>query len=98
MITLIVPAHLARLMPDLVSSNGRRSLSVRFDATNWPELTDEMRARYPLLTERVLTDAGTLGPGFVLVVNDQAVPAHRSSANEVSDGDEVAIIVALAGG
>jgi len=98
MITLTLPVPLARLMPDSVSSNGGRPRSVRLDARNWPELADEMRARYPLVAERVLTDAGTLTPGFVLVVNDQAVPTHNSSAYEVGDGDEVAVIVALAGG
>lgn len=98
MITLTLSAPLARLMPDSASSNGGRPRSVRLDARNWRELAAEMRARYPLVAKRVLTDAGMLTPGFVLVVNDQAVPTHSSSAYEVSDGDDVAVIAALAGG
>ena len=98
MITLTLPVPLARLMPDSASSNGGRPRSVRLDARNWGEFADEMRARYPLVANRVLTDAGTLTPGFVLVVNDQALPAHSPRAYEVGDGDDVAVIVALAGG
>jgi sulfur carrier protein ThiS len=97
MITLTLPVPLARFMPG-PTPNTVKPLSVLLNAANWVELAGEIRNRFPLLAERVLTDSGALAPGFVLVVNDRAIPAHRADSYEVRDGDQVVVISALAGG
>ncbi|HVB46267.1 MAG TPA: MoaD/ThiS family protein [Streptosporangiaceae bacterium] len=57
-----------------------------------------MRERFPLLAERVLNSSGGLAPGFVLVINDQAMSTRDTCKYEVGDGDEITLIPALAGG
>ena len=97
MITLTLPKPLACFVPGPTQVTVR-PLSVSLNAGNWIELAGEIRSRFPLLAERVLTSSGTLAPGFVLVVNDQAISARRADAYEVHDGDEIAVISAIAGG
>ncbi len=67
-------------------------------AGSWPEVVSQLRQLFPVLAERVLDASGGLTTGFVLVVNDEVVPASRHCAYEVADGDEIALISALAGG
>jgi molybdopterin converting factor small subunit len=98
MITLVLPSSLTSLMPDLLRADHVRPESVCLNAASWMELTDEIRTRFPRLADRVLTPSGTLTSGFVLVVNDVAVPARGREVDKVHDGDEIAIIPALAGG
>jgi sulfur carrier protein ThiS len=98
MITLTLPAPLARFVQDAGSANHVRSRSVILHAGSWPEVIDQMRERFPLLAERVLNSSGGLAPGFVLVINDQAMPTTDTCIYEVEEGDEIALISALAGG
>lgn len=88
---MTLPAHLFE--PDNVSS--RKTLS--FEPGSWPQLVEELRRRYPRLGERVLTDSGTIGNGFVLIVNDEVVK-RDCTALQLHDGDECWIIAAIAGG
>jgi sulfur carrier protein ThiS len=85
-------------MPDMARADHAKPKPVLLNAASWTELTDEIRTRFPLLADRVLTPSGTLTSGFVLVVNDVAVPARGREVDKVRDGDEIAIIPALAGG
>jgi molybdopterin converting factor small subunit len=98
MIILTLPVPLARLVQAAGPASPVRPKSLELHAGNWPEVVGEMRERFPLLAERVLNAAGGLVPGFVLVINDQAMPASGAGAYEVADGDEIAMISALAGG
>ncbi len=88
---------LARFVPG-TTSNTVKPLTVLLNAENWVELSGEIRDRFPMLAEHVLTASGALAPGFVLVVNDQAIATHRPDSYEVHDGDEIVVISALAGG
>jgi sulfur carrier protein ThiS len=62
------------------------------------EFGGELRERFPQLAARVLTASGALAPGFVLVINDEALPANGAACCDIHDGDQVALIAALAGG
>lgn len=57
-----------------------------------------MRERFPALAERVLTTSGGLAAGFVLVVNDEALPPGGTARHDLHDGDDLALIAAMAGG
>jgi molybdopterin converting factor small subunit len=65
-------------------------------ADSWQDFVAELRLRFPLLARHILTPSGELIHGFVIVINDEAVPA--GGVRKLGDGDEVSIIVALAGG
>ena len=98
MIRLTLPVPLARLMQVNDSHNGSRPLTVLMAARNWPEFVYEVRERYPLLADRVLTSSGDLTAGFVLVINDEVQPAREGHFHRLKDGDDIALITALAGG
>jgi sulfur carrier protein ThiS len=98
MITLMLPTPLTGFINDSESRGSARPRSLLLDARTWPEFLGEMRERFPFLAERVLTSSGTLAPGFVLVINDEALPANGRASYDLHDGDQIALIAALAGG
>jgi molybdopterin converting factor small subunit len=98
MITLTLPAPLASFMPHAGSPGHRRPRSVLLTAQNWTELIAELRGRFPLLAEHVLTASDALAAGVVLVINDEAMTSHGAGDYDVHDGDEIALISAIAGG
>lgn len=100
MMTLTLPTPLAGFISGS-GSDGRgspRPRSLRFDARSWAEFLGEIRERFPLLADRVLTTSGALASGFVLVINDVALPANGTASYDLRDGDQLAFIAALAGG
>lgn len=58
---------------------------------------DQLGAKYPALTQRLFKD-GQLKQFVNLYVNDEDVRYLDNLATPVKDGDEVAIIPAVAGG
>jgi MoaD family protein len=58
---------------------------------------DDLGANYPALTQRLFTD-GKLKQFVNLYVNDEDVRYLDNLATPVRDGDELAIIPAVAGG
>jgi MoaD family protein len=58
---------------------------------------DDLGAKYPALTQRLFAD-GKLKQFVNLYVNDEDVRYLDNLATPVSDGDELAIIPAVAGG
>jgi MoaD family protein len=58
---------------------------------------DDLGAKYPALTQRLFTD-GKLKQFVNLYVNDEDVRYLDNLATPVHDGDELAIIPAVAGG
>jgi molybdopterin converting factor small subunit len=92
MVHLTLPSHLFEFE---LGQSSRKTLSV--GPGPWPEIVAELRARFPRLAERVLTASGTIGDGFALVVNNEAI--QRDCAGlELRNGDEFSIIAAIAGG
>lgn len=98
MIRLTLPGHLVRSIEFYDSRKGSGPLTVLITARNWPEFVNEVRERYPLLAERVFTSAGHLAAGFVLVINDEVEPTRPGHSHRLKDGDNIALIAALAGG
>jgi hypothetical protein len=92
--TLAVP--LASLLPEREQVTAGRRYSTKLEASSWDGVIAEMRRRFPILAERVLTQDGSVRGGFVLVVNDEVAP--RGVLPQVSEGDDLALIAQIAGG
>jgi hypothetical protein len=96
MTTLMISSPLVSLMPS-GTGNGRRAATVDIGATSWPEMTQEIRSRFPQLATRVLTERNEVTPAFVLVVNDEVVH-HPGESLRFDARDEVCLLAAIAGG
>jgi len=97
MVTLVLPAYLAALLPDHECQvKGTRRL-VSLQAGSWQAVVGELSARFPMLAKRALLDSASPAHGFVLVLNDQIVRGDYA-AMSLRNGDELAIIAAVAGG
>jgi molybdopterin converting factor small subunit len=97
MVTLVLPAYLVALLPEHECQiKGTRRL-VSLQPGTWQALVGELSQRFPLLAKRVLLDGASLAHGFVLVINDQIVRGD-CAAMSLGNGDELAIIAAVAGG
>jgi sulfur carrier protein ThiS len=97
MVNLMLPSYLCQLLPPDMRLQARPPATIPVDCGSWTELAGEMRERFPGLATRVLTEHGRLASGFALVVNDEVVNADHASV-PMRSGDEVAIIVSIAGG
>jgi molybdopterin converting factor small subunit len=93
MLTLAMSAPLAALLTDPDADHGLIR-PVRIDADDWAGAVAEIRARFPRLAARVFTDAGRVRPGFLVAVNEQVA----GDAPDVHPGDEVFLLVQIAGG
>lgn len=94
--TLSLPSNLLRMT---APPGGRTDASrgeISLAPGPWDEFTEQLRARFPELSQRVLVESGDLARGFALVVNGCPVRDCRSARFE---GDEsLAIIPYIAGG
>lgn len=66
-------------------------------AGSWSEVVEEIRSGFPALADHVLTEAGAVAPGFILVVNGEVVQ-RGATPEALSDADDLALIAGLAGG
>ena len=97
MVRLTLPGHLFALLPEEERARRCAGRSVMVSPGPWSELVQELRARFPLLERRVLTESARLASGFALVVNDEVVRDADASL-QLRGGDEITIITAIAGG
>ncbi len=97
MIRLSLSSPLFALVPPEERPVDGRGRCVDLAAASWPEVVDEVRTRFPDLAGHVLTGDGAIVPGFVLVVNDEVMQRGRTDF-PVGDGDDLAVLAALAGG
>jgi len=99
MVKLTLSASLARLLlRDNEPGQARSSrTTVTLDASNWSEMTEQIRERFPALAKQILNGGTEVLPGFVVVVNDEIVrrPDPRFA---LSPGDEMSVFTAVAGG
>jgi hypothetical protein len=96
MIKLRLPAPLVRLLPSTDRSGGGHHWeTVLLDVSSWAELTKEMRDRFPLLADQVLTEDGRVRRGFILVVDDEVM---SSRVVDLAPDSEVCLVAAVAGG
>lgn len=94
---LTVPASLAGTLPAAEQTRRGTRTSVPLTPGSWQQITGEIRARFPLLAERILTEPSGLTRGFVLVVNGQVIKSEYTSL-EFGNEDELFILPAMAGG
>jgi MoaD family protein len=71
---------------------------VEADGSTLRELLKDLESRYPGITKNVVTDDGALHRFVNVYVNDEDVRYLGSLETEVSDGDTVSILPAVAGG
>jgi molybdopterin/thiamine biosynthesis adenylyltransferase/molybdopterin converting factor small subunit len=62
------------------------------------ELLEELRTRYPGLGHMLQNEAGELPAHINVYVNNQEIHSLQGKATPLKDGDEVAVIPAIAGG
>jgi molybdopterin converting factor small subunit len=96
-VTLTLSSQLFQLLPETERARATGRRSVALTSRFWSEAVGEIRERFPRLADQVLTESGRIARGFVLAVNNEVV-LDDQGASHVTDGDEICIIVQLAGG
>jgi sulfur-carrier protein len=71
---------------------------VQADGASLSTLVDNLDARFPGLKSRLVTDQGSLHRFVNVYVNDEDVRFTGALDTGLSDGDEVTILPAVAGG
>ena len=89
-VTLQLPAVLAKL------ADGRRSVDA--EGTTLGAIVADVAARYPGLAPRLRDADGKPYPFVTFYVNDDDARFRGGFAAPVSDGDEIIIVPAIAGG
>jgi sulfur-carrier protein len=89
-VTLHLPSVLARL------SDGQRTLHVAGATVG--EAVADVSARYPALRPRLVDHVGEPYPFVTYYLNDEDIRFCGGFAAPVRDGDDVAIVPAVAGG
>lgn len=89
-INVLIPAPLRRY-------TGGES-KVTGDGTNVTELLEGLELSYPGLRDRILEEDGQIRRFVNVFVNGQNVRKLQGVATVISDGDEVGIVPAMAGG
>ena len=62
------------------------------------EVLDDLERRYKGIKERICEPDGSLRRFVNIYINDEDIRFKRNMDTEVSDGDEISIIPAIAGG
>ena len=89
-ITLSLPTVLARL------ADGQSTLKAT--GATLGEVVAEVAERYPKLAPRLRDDFGEPYPFVTFYLNDEDIRFRGGFAAPVSEGDEVTIVAAIAGG
>jgi len=89
-VTVRIPTPLRRL------TNGQAK--VEACGTNLIELVADLEARYPGIKERLCDEQGQIKRFVNVFVNGQEIRRLQGEATPILDGDEIAIIPAMAGG
>jgi adenylyltransferase/sulfurtransferase len=89
-ITVYIPAPFRRL-------TGNRSY-VEGHGQTVAQLLDDLATRYPALGHMLQNEAGDLPAHINIYVNNQEIHSLQGEATPLNDGDEVAVIPAIAGG
>ncbi len=89
-VTVYIPAPFRRL-------TGNRSY-VEGNGQTVAELLEDLRTRYPALGDMLQNEAGELPAHINIYVNNQEIHSLQGKATPLKDGDEVAVIPAIAGG
>lgn len=89
-VKVVIPAQLRQYTQD--------QSSIDVDASNVSEVLDAVEAEFPGIKERICEPDGRIRRFVNVFVNGDDVRALSGADTEVKDGDEIAIIPAVAGG
>lgn len=88
-VTLFLPAILAKL----ASGNAIESSGATIG-----DVVGDVATRFPALAARLRNDDGQPYPFVTFYLNDEDIRFHGGFAATVTDGDEVTVVPAIAGG
>ena len=86
------------LIPTPLQKFTNEEASVSLDAASVDALIDALDGRYPGLKGRLCDEAGKLRRFLNVYVNSEDIRVLDTQATALSDGDEVSIVPAVAGG
>ena len=88
-VTLHLPTVLAKLAD---------SRALEADGTTVGEVVSRIADRYPSLAQRLRDESGNPYPFVTFYLNDEDIRFHGGFGATVQDGDEIAVVPAIAGG
>ena len=86
------------LLPTLMRPQADGAASVAADGATVGEVFHDLIARFPGLSENLLSDDGALHKFVNVYRNDDDIRYLEQLDTPVSDGDEISILPAVAGG
>ena len=86
------------LIPTPLQKFTNDEASVSLDASSVDTLIEALESRYPGLKARLCDEAGKLRRFLNVYVNSEDIRFLDNEATALSDGDEVSIVPAVAGG
>jgi len=89
-VTVRIPTPLQKLT--------QQQAEVQVEATTIAELIDALEAQYAGIKQRLCDEAGNLRRFVNLYLNEEDIRFQQGEATPLKDGDEVAIVPAIAGG
>ena len=85
-------------IPTILRQYTRGEKQVKADGGSLAALLDDLDGQFPGLKARLVTDQGSLHRFVNVYVNDEVVRFTGALDTGLSDGDEVTILPAVAGG
>ena len=85
-------------LPTVLRQNAAGQASVQANGATVKEVFDDLVRQFPLLSGRVVGDDGALHKFVNVYRNDEDVRYLDNLSTEVSDGDVISILPAVAGG
>ena len=86
-----------RVPPPLRSATQGRS-TVDGEGSTFKDVVEDLDRKYPGFSEKLCTAEGSLRKFFNVYVNGERVETRRVEAIRVTSGDNVALILTIAGG
>jgi MoaD family protein len=86
------------LIPTPLQKSTNNEASVELEAGSINELITALNGRYPGIQERLCDESGTLRRFLNIYVNGEDIRFKDNQTTSLKDGDEVSIVLAVAGG
>ena len=86
------------LIPTPLQKSTNNEASVELEAGSINELIEALNGRYPGIQERLCDESGTLRRFLNIYVNGEDIRFKDNQTTALRDGDEVSIVLAVAGG
>lgn len=86
------------LIPTPLQKSTNNEASAELEAASINELITALNARYPGIQERLCDESGTLRRFLNIYVNGEDIRFKGNETTVLKHGDEVSIVLAVAGG